>query len=418
MTVKIKLTDPQTEIFISKAEYVAAVAGFGSGKTQAALTRMMATKFAYPRVDLGYLAPTYALIRDIFYPKVTAYLESLGVRYNINKSEHTIYIQGGGKIICRSMKDPGKIVGWEVGDIFLDEFDTIPTDKARHVFDKCVARCRMPFPDKKQNQKFVVTTPEGFKATYELFQKDPLDNSQLIQMSTWTNKENLVPGYIEGLFKLYPPQLIDAYIDGKFVNLTLGSVYPTFDRGKNNTDETIKPHETLHVGMDFNVHKMAAVVHVIRGSVPYAVDEVMGARDTPDMIESLRQRYSDSKNPIIVFPDSTGGSTSTLNASESDITLLRDAGFRVDAPEANPPVRDRVVSMNAMFLNAKNERRYKVNVEKCPNYTLALEQQVYDKTGKPDKQHDKDHPNDAAGYFINRRFPALRHHLVERSLPM
>jgi hypothetical protein len=38
---------------------------------------------------------------------------------------------------------------------------------------------------------------------------------------------------------------------------------------------------------------------------------------------------------------------------------------------ANPPVKDRINSMNAMFCNGNGERRYKVNVARCPVYTEA-----------------------------------------------
>ena len=88
--------------------------------------------------------------------------------------------------------------------------------------------------------------------------------------------------------------------------------------------------------------------------------------------------------------------------------MLREAGFRVDAPAKNPRVRDRIVSMNAMFCNAKGERRYKVNTDKCKDYTGDLEQQGYDKHGEPDKSAGMDHKVDAAGYFISRKHPAKR----------
>lgn len=37
--------------------------------------------------------------------------------------------------------------------------------------------------------------------------------------------------------------------------------------------------------------------------------------------------------------------------------------------------------MNAMFCNANGERRYKVNVKRCPLYAESLEQQVWDEKG-------------------------------------
>ena len=61
--------------------------------------------------------------------------------------------------------------------------------------------------------------------------------------------------------------------------------------------------------------------------------------------------------------------------------------------------------MQAMFYNAKGERRYKVNTLNCPTYTEALEQQAYDKNSEPDKSTGFDHPNDAGGYFITQEYP-------------
>ena len=77
----------------------------------------------------------------------------------------------------------------------------------------------------------------------------------------------------------------------------------------------------------------------------------------------------------------------------------------VSVNSANPPVKDRINSMNAMFCNALGERRYRVNPEKCPAYVEALEQQAWTKNGEPDKTSGMDHVNDAAGYYIVHDYP-------------
>jgi len=180
---EVNLTVPQSEFFHAAERYVAAVAGFGSGKTQAAVSRLLTTKLKYPSVDVAYLAPSYGLIRDIFYPYMSEVLSEMNIGFNINKQENNIYLQGHGKIICRTMERPDMIVGWEAGDAFLDEFDLLPTQKAKTVINKISARLRQKFPDGKKNQRFITTTPEGFKATYQLFKKEPLNDSRLIRMS-------------------------------------------------------------------------------------------------------------------------------------------------------------------------------------------------------------------------------------------
>jgi hypothetical protein len=88
-----------------------------------------------------------------------------------------------------------------------------------------------------------------------------------------SNAHNLPPDYIPSLRDTYPAHLLAAYLEGEFVNLTTGSVYAEFDRRLNRLAELILPKEPLHVGMDFNVGKMAAIMHVLRDGEPHAVAE-------------------------------------------------------------------------------------------------------------------------------------------------
>ena len=96
-----------------------------------------------------------------------------------------------------------------------------------------------------------------------------------------------------------------------------------------------------------------------------------------------------------------------MQASQSDLSLLRAAGFRVCVNSTNPAVKDRVLSVNAM-LHKDGKRRYKVNPQMCPNLVECLEKQAYDKNGEPDKSAGFDHALDAAGYFIAYRYPLVR----------
>lgn len=247
----------------------------------------------------------------------------------------------------------------------------------------------------------------------------------MVQASTFDNERNLPADYIPSLLASYPPQLINAYLNGEFVNLTAGTVYHAYDRKANRCHDVMQDGEPVFVGMDFNVGKMAAVLHVKRDGLPRAVGEVVGGYDTPDMIRRLKERlwrYSggdyEANREIRVYPDASGGSRKSVNASTSDIQLLKAAGFRVSAPEANPPVKDRVVSMNAMFCNAAGDRRYMVNDALAPTYAECLEQQVWSDSGEPDKTSDNDHPNDAAGYFIHRDYPVVKRIASVESLRM
>lgn len=382
-------------------KFRAYVGGFGSGKTFIGCIDLLNFFGEHPGTKQGYFGISFPSIRDIFYPTFEEAAEMLGFKVVIREANKEVHVYRNGfyygTVICRSMDNPANIVGFKISRALVDEIDVLPQDKAEKAWNKIIARMRLKISG-IENSIGVTTTPEGFLFVYSKFKDEPKSKYSMVQASTYENQEYLPDDYIDSLYETYTPELANAYVMGEFVNLTSGTVYKNFNRILNNSTETIQYGEPLFIGMDFNVGKMAAVTHVKRGNSPVAVDELMGLFDTPAMIEAIQERYSNRR--IYVYPDSSGKNRKTVGASETDITLLKQAGFIVRAKNSNPPVKDRVNSMNALFCNSKGERRYLVNTKACPEYTKCLEQQAY-KNGEPDKTKDNDHGNDAAGYFIS-----------------
>lgn len=403
MRIRAKGTKPQTALVNSTAKFPAMVAGFGAGKTQALTFRALRLIFSNGG-DVAYYLPNYPLVRTIAYPRFQQALDDLGVPYDLNRSEHVLRVNNK-QIIFRTMENPDTIVGYEVGDSLVDELDTLPTQKASEVWNKIIARNRQKKPDGTQNTVAVGTTPEGFRFVYDKWMKNRTESYELIKAPTYSNP-HLPAGYVDSLRETYPSNLLNAYIEGEFVNLAAGSVYVNYDRELNNSKIEANTSETLHIGMDFNVNNMSAAIHVMRDGKAYAVDEIIGGQDTPAVIKIIKNRYPN--NPVIVYPDASGGSTNTTNAGTSDIILLKNANFSVNAPKANGRVRDRVSAVNMALCNNDGQRLYYVNVDKCPNIALGLEQQAYDKNGEPDKRAGFDHLNDAVGYFVVRKMPIKR----------
>lgn len=406
------MSEPQFKLVTSKAKYPAFVGGFGSGKTEALINRTNLLKFKYSTCNVAYYLPTYDLVRMIAFPRFEEKLEDMklysdAISYkSVTSPRPSIKIrldnEPSGEIIFRTMDNPALIVGYEVADSMIDELDVMKRDDAEKAWRKIVARNRQKKPDGHRNTIAVGTTPEGYKFVYERWKKDPKPGYELIKASTYSNQKNLPFDYIESLRADYPANLIEAYINGEFINLTSGSVYPDFDRKLNGSKETILPGEDLHIGMDFNVTKMAAVVFVRRDGWPHAVEEITGIFDTPAMIKALKNRYPN--NRCFIYPDASGSNRKSQDASNSDIALLKNAGFYCFHNHSNPAVKDRVLSINVLIKNADDIRRLFVNVEKCPVFTEGLEKQAYDKNGEPDKTSGLDHALDAGGYFIAYNF--------------
>lgn len=415
MGVNPSLNIPQAQFLKMPQKFRCYTGGFGSGKTWAGCGDISKHHYEHPRVTTGYFAPTYPQIRDIFYPTIEECAFDWGLRVEIKESNKEAHFYSGkqyrGTTICRSMDNPSSIVGFKIGHALVDEIDVMHTDKARQAWRKIIARMRYNI-DGLRNGIAVTTTPEGFKFTYEQFVKEANKSPEkqklygLIQASTYDNEINLPDDYIDSLKESYPPQLIEAYLNGQFVNLASGAVYPEFDRKLNHTDELILPNEPLHIGMDFNVLKMAAAVNVIRNGEPRALAELTGIRDTPAMVDVIKEKYPNHK--IMVYPDASGQNTSSKSSTESDHSILRQAGFSVYVDGSNPRIKDRVNAVNAMILNSKGERRFKINTNTCPELTEGLEQQIYDKQGMPDKAAGVDHLNDAFGYMISQKYPITK----------
>ena len=398
--MEINPTVPQDEFIFSGAKYPAFVGGFGSGKTEALIVRALIGKIQSPDSDRAFYEPTYDLIRMIAWPRFEEMLSNLKIPYRLTKHPHNVLeIHGHGRIIFRSMDTPSRIIGYEVGDSDVDELDTLKASDAEEVWRRILSRNRQ----KKAsgiNTAAVATTPEGFRFVYKIWEEKRPPGYELIRAPSYSNP-HLQDGYIDSLRDIYPAHLLDAYIEGQFVNLTTGSVYVGFDRKKCGTDIRQGEGEHLHIGMDFNVGNMSAVVHVKRDGRPIAVDEITRAYDTPDICGIIKQRYTG--HAISVYPDSSGGSRRSNNAAVTDLQVLREAGFSVYAPKANPPVRDRVNAMNAAF-----GKGYLVNVDRCPTYVKCLEQQTYNANGEPDKTQGLDHLPDGAGYFIHQEYPLVK----------
>lgn len=402
----LSLNAPQ-DIFLRKlkTKYRAFVGGFGSSKTFSGCLDLLIFASQHPKTIQGYFAPTYTDIRDTFYPTISEAAEMLGFTTDIKTGNKEVHLYRGrayyGTIICRSMDNPSSIVGFKIARALVDEIDILPTDKATTAWNKIIARLRLVI-DGVENSIGVTTTPEGFKFVYSRFAEDPSASYSMVQASTYENEDNLPPDYIPSLLETYPSELIDAYINGRFVNLTSGTVYNSYSRLAHRSRESIQEKELLRIGMDFNVTNMSAVTYVLRGKEWHAVDELKGIYDTPSMIQTIKERYPE--HSIRVYPDASGGSRKTVDASKSDISLLEAAGFAVYANKTNPLVKDRVISANMAF----QAGLLYINDDKCPEYAKCMEQLAYDKNGEPDKKSNLDHLPDAGTYPIAFEMPVSK----------
>lgn len=411
MTDDILLLDHQADfIEDDTTRHILLLAGYGAGKTHAFIAKALdlASK------NIGHtgilLEPTAPLLHDILIPDITQLLENYDIEHSLVKSPQPNlrirFEDGETKILMRSLENWQRLIGVNAAFIGTDEMDTVKKEVALMAYKKLQGRLRKG----NVRQMFNTTTPEGFSAAYELFEK--LKIGRTIHARTFDNP--FIPkDFINDLKKNYPPNLLDAYLEGKYVNLTSGTVYQYFDRRKHHSNEEAKENDTLLIGQDFNVGGCVSTIHVIRGYKVIRVDE-LESYDSFQIPKNIRKIYPSNK--IIMFPDASGKAGKT-NATATDIQILRDAGFFIEVPNANGRVMDRVNSFNGLL----SHNRYFINTNKCPKGTEALEQQVYDKNNEPEKFSGAgtiDDYNDSAGYFVVRKFPLIKNNVSNSAFVM
>ena len=381
-------------------------AGYGAGKTRALCAKAVMLAAANQGFIGAVMEPTGPLIRDIWQNDFEQFLEAYEIPYTFRASplpEYMLHLPGGDtKILCRSFENWSRIIGLNLAWVLADEIDTVTPSIANKAFPKILGRLRSG----NVRQFGAASTPEGFRWMWTTFgseQAKDRDDRKLIKMRSSDNP-HLPPDFIERLEANYDPNLLKAYLEGEFVNLTTGVIYDRFDRTKHvvsslpNTER-----EPLRIGVDFNVGNMSAIIGVKLGSSLLVIDEISGAHDTDALAQQIKARYPDRR--IYIYPGASGGNRST-NASQTDIQILESYGMSNQSPRANPPVRDRVAAVQALLENGKGQVRLQVS-HTCKRLIECLELQCYTEKGDPDKDAGHDHMNDALGYLVWREFNPL-----------
>ena len=389
-----------------KTEILGMSAGYGAGKTRALCCKAIHLSLVNQGFTGCVMEPTGPLIRDIWMNDFENYLEEYDIPYTFRASplpEYLLHLpKGDTKILCRSFENWSRIIGLNLAWVLADEIDTVAPTIASRAFPKILGRLRSG----NVRQFGVASTPEGFRWMWQTFGSDDAkkrEDRRLIKMKTSDNP-HLPDDFIARLEANYDPSLLQAYLNGEFTNLTTGQVYDRFNRELHVTDKKYDfDEEPLRIGIDFNISNMSAVIGVRTGEKLVIIDEITGAHDTDALAKEIIRRYPHRR--IFVYPDSSGGNRST-NAAQTDISILESYGFTNQSPKANPPVRDRVSSVQALLENGQGQIRLEI-ASCCRCLIECLELQSYTEKGDPDKEAGYDHVNDALGYVVWREFNPL-----------
>ena len=393
------LSQAQQQVAQSKTRFRVVIAGRRFGKTHLAI-RELCYHARMPDKEVWYIAPTYKMARQIVWKKLKNRLQDLNWVAKTNETELSITLVNGSTISLKGADNYDSLRGVGLDFIVLDEFADIDPDAWYETL--------RPTLSDKQGRALFIGTPKGSgNWAYEIYQ-NALEDGESWKSWQFTTIDggNVPPEEIEAARRDLDERTFRQEYMATFESFS-GRIYYSFERVHNVRKYELTQPDVVYVGMDFNIDPMSAVVATRAGDTLHIIDEVrIFGSNTQEMCDELKQRFPNTK--IWVYPDPAGNQRKTSAGGQTDVTILRNAGFVVKVPHSHTPVRDRINAVNSRLCDSTGVRHLYVD-PKC-KYTIdGLERQVYKEgTSQPDKDGGWDHMNDAIGYMVDYQFPVRR----------
>lgn len=281
---------------------------------------------------------------------------------------------------------------------FVDELDELDTQTAMAVVKSINDRTRQQIEGMRSCFIMFTTSSQGLKGTYQTVMHFNKSNIGYVLIRART-KDNiyLPPDYIKNMYSIYNEKERDCLLEGKFVSIDSGLIFPDYDPKNNKLDSDLydfvrnNPEYTIYIGQDFNGFGNNAVAFtVLEGSIIAIKDyEFPDIRRAPEVF-----RYDFPENRIVWVPDMTYKEHFSEFKKELKI-------FKIDLAlrSCNPLVGDRNFACNKLFVA---QRLFICPMCKGMETTL-LTWQKDPRTGQPSKggKGAPDHKGDCLGYVVH-----------------
>ena len=377
----------------------------GCGKSQALCQEALRLSYLNPGRSGLLGAPTFPMLRDATQSTLFEILAQNRIPHEYHKAENVLVMgHTRSRIIFRPVDDYERLRGTNLAWFGLDEL----TYTAEEAWLRLEGRLRDP----KANRLcgFAAWTPKGFDWVYRRFLERRVDGYEVTYAEPYENRHLIekVPDYYDRLKRSYDARFFEQEVMGKYLNVSEGQVYQSFDRAANVVDTKVEARLPLRWALDFNVDPMCSVIAQVREGVVRVLDEIVMSRaTTPEVCGEFLSRYPHHEGGVLIYGDATGSRRQTTGHSDYEMVRQslaksghKQVSYRV--PRGNPDVRERVNLVNAMLRSAGGEKRLLVDA-RCRELILDLEQVAY-KPGSSviDKERDarRTHLSDALGYLI------------------
>jgi hypothetical protein len=397
------------------------IGGYSSAKSfsDVALILKIAAYYQghYVTVGLGSISITF--FKKTIGNDLEKILITSGIKYRFDGQENC-YIIGSVKFYIIPIEQPKNIFGYNYNIFISDEQDELPQDKCIEAFGAIKERCRVPLPavtdeeksykklyedrmasiprEEWDNDKQILewrslahrkpyavftTTAQGLKGIFRIVEMLKEKKLPYILIRALT-KDNIYndPSYYEDLYKIYTELERMAFLEGRFVNLTSGRVYPSFDETLCTVPDIELTHgETVYIGQDMNNNASCATAFVKRDKVLY-ITKGFCFKDFTKAAEEIRRVYPTQRIPY--YPDASG--KMIIQAQMADFA---QHDLEVQQSNINPPISERIFIVNKMLSTG----RLKI-CQSVKELAMAWKTRCYDKNGEPEKATRHPEPSD------------------------
>jgi len=391
----VKLTPPQKTVSDHESRFRVVAAGRRFGKSFLSINEL--AKFSrFPNSKCLYVAPTYRQAKQVIWDELKNRLYAVKWIDKVNESDLNIRLKNGSVIFIRSADNREALRGAKYNFIVLDECADIHEETWHQIL--------RPTLSDTQGSALFIGSPKGRNWFYDLYSLSGETDWQSWQFTTLEGG-NVPLAEIEAAKRDLDERTFEQEYLSQFVSY-MGVCYYSF------TEDNVLPAPShlsnvtpIHVGMDFNIDPMSAVVCVEdREGNTWCIDEItIYSSNTNEMAQEIKRRYGN--RPVFVYPDATGLRRTTNSTGISDHLILQQHGFKLVTGKSNPPVAERISSVNARLCNNLGERQLFIT-PKCKQLREGLIKMTYKEgTRQPDKNSGYDHITDALGYYIQRTYP-------------
>ena len=394
------LSKPQKQILECDKRFRVLITGRRFGKTFLCVQEI--AKFArYPKKKVWYVAPTYRMAKDIVWNDLVDRMVKHKWVSKINHSDLKVILRNGSEISLRGADNENSLRGVGLDFLVMDEF----ADIKEHAYTEVL---RPTLSDKgRMGAALFCGTPRGYgNWSYNLFSREKDDDQWASFQFTTLEGGQVSKQEIEQAKSDLDERTFKQEYQASFVNYA-GQIYYNFDRKENVIDKYTPQTAELHIGMDFNIDPMSAVVSEIIGNKIIIHDEiVIYSSNTDELVQEINARYKDKH--IYVYPDPAAKQRKTSAGGVTDLAILKNAGFNLRVRNTHPLIRDRINAVNTKLKNANGVRTLFI-ANSCKNVLKSIERQIYKEgTTIPDKDNNYDHMNDALGYLVEYLYPVRR----------